>query len=214
MFKPSMSDTPQNASQTWTPISATNFACFAELDDDSDGFQPSPKGPTKIGENPEHKQEINDSLEQELLHQKQIEVDLFKARLNELHEKCMGQFRDYEQVLAQRLLDLAIRMAEKVVRTHFAVNKLALLPLVEEALAQILPGDSNVKLSIHPDDADLISQALSDGVKEQRFTLIADAILSPGSCRIQSDYSVVDNSLMMRWEQMVRETGLNESGNV
>jgi flagellar biosynthesis/type III secretory pathway protein FliH len=38
--------------------------------------------------------------------------------------------------------------------------------------------------------------------------------LSPGSCRIQSDYSVVDNSLMMRWEQMVRETGFNESGNL
>jgi flagellar biosynthesis/type III secretory pathway protein FliH len=214
LFNPSMPDTPQNASQTWTPISATNFACFAELDDDSDGFQNSSKGQTKFGDKPANMQAINDSLEQELLHQKQIEVELFKARLNGLQEKCMGQFRDYEQVLAQRLLDLAIRMAEKVVRTHFEVNKLALLPLVEEALAQILPGDSNVKLSVHPDDADLISQTFSDSVKEERFTFIADASLSPGSCRIQSDYSVVDNSLMMRWEQMVRETGLNESGNV
>jgi flagellar assembly protein FliH len=214
LFNPSMPDTPQNASQTWTPISATNFACFAELEDDFDGLQPLPTGPTKFGEKPAHKQEINDSLEQELLHQKQIEVDLFKARLNELQENCMGQFRDYEQVLAQRLLELAIRMAEKVVRAHFAVNKSALLPLVEEALAQILPGDSNVKLSIHPDDADLISHAFGNEVKEGQFTFIADADLSPGSCRIQSDYSVVDNSLMMRWEQMVRETGFNESGNL
>jgi flagellar assembly protein FliH len=177
-------------------------------------LQPSPIGQTKSGEKPARKQEINDSLEQELLRQKQMEADRFKARLNELQENCTAQFHEYEQVLAQRILDLAIRMAEKVVRTHFAVNKSALLPLVEEALAQILPGDGNVKLSIHPDDADLISQAFSDAVKEERFTFIADGSLSPGSCRIQSDYSVVDNSLMMRWEQMVRETGFNESGNV
>jgi flagellar biosynthesis/type III secretory pathway protein FliH len=211
LFNRSGPDAPQNTSQTWAPISATNFACFTELEDGFDGLHRSPKNQTSSGESSSKKQDTNDRLEQELVQQKQIELVRFTERLNALEEKCISEIRDHERVLAQRLLDLAIRLAEKVVLTHFAVDKSALLPLVEEALAQILPGDNNVKLSIHPDDAELISQTFSDELKEKRLTFVADAGLSLGSCQIQSDYSVVDNSLVMRWEQMIRETGLNES---
>jgi flagellar biosynthesis/type III secretory pathway protein FliH len=211
LFKPSAEDARQNASQTWAPISATNFACFTELEDGFDGLQHSPKTQTNSGESSAKKQDAINRLEQELVRQKQIELVGFTERLNALEAKCISEIRDHEQVLSQRLLDLAIRLAEKVVLTHFSVDKLALLPLVEEALAQILPGDSNVKLSIHPDDAELISQTFSDELKAGRLTFVADAGLALGSCQIQSDYTVIDNSLVMRWEQMIRETGLCES---
>jgi flagellar assembly protein FliH len=210
LFSHSKQEAPENASQTWTAISANHFTLFAELNDDFDGINNSPKSQKFSVENAARQKEMNDRFEQEQLAQKQTELIKFTARLNELQEKCIEAIRDQEEVLAQRILELAIRLAEKVVRTHFALDKAALLPLVEEALAQLLPGDSNIKLSVHPDDAALVSQTFSDRPAEGRIKFVADAGLLPGSCQIQSDYSLIDNSLMTRWEQMIRETGLNE----
>jgi flagellar biosynthesis/type III secretory pathway protein FliH len=210
LLSDSTNEASKNASQTWTAISANHFVLFKELNDDFDGLKDSPNSQNSSAKNAARQKELNDRFEQEQLAHKQIELIKFTGRLNELQEKYINEIRDQEEELAQRLLDLAIRLAEKVVRTHFAVDKAALLPLVEEALAQLLPGDGNVKLSIHPDDAELISKTFNDRLTQGRITFVADAGLLPGSCQVQSDYSLIDNSLMMRWEQMIRETGLSE----
>jgi flagellar assembly protein FliH len=210
LLSDSTNDASENASQTWTAISANHLTLFAELNDDFDGTNNSQKSQKSSTENAARQKEMDDRFEQEQLAQKQTELIKFTARLNKLQETFIEEIRGQEEVLAQRILDLAIRLAEKVVRTHFAVDKAALLPLVEEALAQLLPGDGNVKLSIHPDDAELISKRFNDRLTQGRITFVADAGLLPGSCQVQSDYSVIDNSLMMRWEQMIRETGLSE----
>jgi flagellar biosynthesis/type III secretory pathway protein FliH len=215
LFSTLEQEATENAAPTWKPLSATSVSCFSELEDDFGGMQNSSKNQTSFAENSAQHKDALEQFEQELLQNKQIELIKLTARLNELQEKYIAEIRINEQVLAEQLLDLAVRLAEKVVRTHFALDKSALLPLVEEALAQLLPSDDNIKLHVHPDDVELISQTFCDGgtagLKAERLTFVADAGLLPGSCRIQSDYSVIDNSLLMRWEQMLRETGLSKN---
>jgi flagellar biosynthesis/type III secretory pathway protein FliH len=215
LFSNLKQEAAENAAHTWKPLSASSYSCFSELEDDFDGMKNSSKNQTAFAENSARHKAALEQFEQDMLQNKQIELINFTARLNEIQEKYVNEIRVHEQVLAEQVLALAIRLAEKVVRTHFDVDKSALLPLVEEALAQILPGDDNIKLHVHPDDVELISQTFNDGVTAGltagRLTFVADAGLLLGSCRIQSDYSVVDNSLMVRWEQMLRETGLSKN---
>jgi flagellar assembly protein FliH len=211
LFSNLKQEAAENAVHTWKPLSATSYSCFSELEDDFGGMKNSSKNQTTFAEKSARHKDALEQFEQDMLQNKQIELINFTARLNEIQEKYINEFRAHEQVLAEQVLALAIRLAEKVVLTHFDVDKSALLPLVEEALAQILPGDDNIKMSIHPGDVELVSRTFNDGLKAGRLTFVADAGLLPGSCQIQSDYSVIDNSLMLRWEQMLRETGLSKN---
>lgn len=85
----------------------------------------------------------------------------------------------------QYICQLVEQVARRVIRSELTINPEQVLAIVEEALQGIDTRVSELQLFINPDD----KQRLADiGITECRgWALHADAKLSPGDCRIETE---------------------------
>jgi flagellar assembly protein FliH len=68
----------------------------------------------------------------------------------------------------------------------------------------VLPVSSrNVRLLLHPEDAELIREVYSLGGAEVGWQLIEDPVINRGGCRVVTDTSQVDASLESRLASLI-----------
>ncbi|HSS51944.1 MAG TPA: FliH/SctL family protein [Thermoanaerobaculia bacterium] len=111
------------------------------------------------------------------------------AALAEARERIFAEARP-------EILRLAVRIAEKILRRSLAADPLALLPLIEEALAASSGARGAGVLRLHAADAAALGEGLARRVAaDPRFRgleVVADADLPPGSCRIETAGARID----------------------
>jgi flagellar assembly protein FliH len=99
-----------------------------------------------------------------------------------------------------QLLQLALRIAEKVLRQRLEMAPDAILPMVEEAL-QAARGHvaGRVVLRLHPLDAATVTPQLERLRQQNRgfesLEVLRDASLSRGGCRVETQFGTIDASI-------------------
>lgn len=120
----------------------------------------------------------------------------WEGRIKELTQKIEDQLNN----MTPQIIQLALKIAEKILRAHLDMHPDAILPMVEEALqtTRSYRGDSII-IRVHPDDASALEQgrtrliSLSPAWKD--LEIIADETLSRGGCRIETNFGTVDASI-------------------
>ncbi|MCL1050895.1 flagellar assembly protein H [Shewanella abyssi] len=117
-----------------------------------------------------------------------------------------------QQILQQQslILDLVRRVALQVIRCELTLQPQQILALIEETLAALPDDPSKVKIHLEPSAVDKLKELAAD--KIHSWSLVPDASISAGGCRIVSETSDADASVETRLDRCMAqvETHLQE----
>lgn len=129
-----------------------------------------------------------------------------QKRFSQLADTLFDPLNDQDTALEQALLSTVMTLATSIVKRELYADSSHVLSLVQEAIAALPAGASNLTLTLNPDDVDLIEKyAQENNTPPKRWQLVADADMIPGGCRVESAQSFVDYSVEKRLEQIIKQ---------
>lgn len=164
----------------------------------------------------------------ELLRKAQEEADaiLQKARDEGEQEKKQGYEAGYQEGLAQTtellakarleyeqfvrsahkdLLDLAFKVAEKIIGRQLEVDETTVLDIVSQAMKSVRQS-RELTIRVHPDDAKVLrknEEALIEKLGRQRvIDIMEDKKVQKGGCIIESEIGIVEAQLQTQLERL------------
>lgn len=133
-------------------------------------------------------------------------------RLQALHQSFAQALDALQQQLAQQVLQLACELARQVVRRELATDPQALLPVVREAVEQLLADGRPALVRLHPADKEALGPALQAAFAQASgVQWLADASVPAGGCQVESGGTVIDGRLETRWERAIAALGLESA---
>jgi flagellar assembly protein FliH len=131
-------------------------------------------------------------------------------RLRGLFATLTRQDRELTQHLADDLLGLALELARQMVRRSLTAHPEIIIPLLNDALAQLSNATAQLRIALHPADAALVRTHLAEQIKTGHWQLIEDASLLRGGGVLQTATSHVDATLGTRWQHLATRLGLED----
>ncbi len=126
---------------------------------------------------------------------KQIEGKL--VVLDHLIHQLSEPLKQCGEQTTKQLLQLAFSIARQIVRRELQQEPTQLIAIIREAI-NLLPSDSqNTSISLHPEDAKIIKEALSIDTNSEnsRWKIDEDLSVERGGCKVNTKQSRVDASI-------------------
>lgn len=122
-------------------------------------------------------------------------------------ERLMGTFehplRDLDNQVERELLSLVIAIVRQLVRREVKSDPNLIIGVVREALSILPVSSRNVRLVVHPEDAELIREIYALGDTEIGWTLVEDPVINRGGCKVLTDTSQIDATLESRLASLI-----------
>ncbi|MEE4639854.1 MAG: flagellar assembly protein FliH [Wenzhouxiangella sp.] len=122
------------------------------------------------------------------------QIRILKSMIEAVQQPLAAIDRDVEHELAS----LAVAIARRVIDDELKADPGRILQLVPQAVAELPAGSRDVRVRVHPEDARLLHQHLPDGDGEASWSLVEDAAVSRGGCRVDCPNSSIDATLETR----------------
>ncbi|MFC1602452.1 flagellar assembly protein FliH [Pseudomonadota bacterium] len=123
--------------------------------------------------------------------------------LEKLFNTLETPFKQLDEQVEQELVALAIAIVKLLVRREIKTDPNQILGVVREAMAILPVSSRNVRLVLHPEDAELVREVYAATETELGWTIIEDPILARGGCRVLTDTSQVDATLESRLKSLI-----------
>lgn len=108
-----------------------------------------------------------------------------------------------EQV-EQQLTLLATTLAQQLVRRELRSEPGEIVAIIRESIKLLPINSRQIVITLHPDDADIVRQALQidDTEEAENWRLVEDPMITRGGCEIKSDQSVINATLENRLQAL------------
>lgn len=127
-------------------------------------------------------------------------------RLERLIAALDQPFEELDESVEQQLAQLAMIVARQLIRRELRTEPEQVIGVVREALAALPLAARNVRLSLHPDDAALVREALSLQQGESGIQVVEDPVLTRGGCRVLTESSQIDATVESRLNAIIANT--------
>lgn len=135
------------------------------------------------------------------LQQAETEINQLKAQLNHLMGQLIQPLQEQQHELEQALVHLAGGMARALIKNLPHIDEQAMLSVARQALAELPEGSENIRLLVHPRDAELLTSVARQ--HNEDWQIISDPSLLSGGCIIKSKHSFVDFTLEARFQLLL-----------
>ncbi len=142
------------------------------------------------------------------------EVSDQKERFGRLLSELSAPFEQLDEEVEHALVDLACRIARQVVRRELQTDRAQIVAVAREALHALPVAARDVKLTLHPDDAALLREAMASSGETRSWELNEDPLLTRGGLRIVTATSILDASVEARLDTVIRQLVREERSNV
>lgn len=124
--------------------------------------------------------------------------------------RALGQpFEELDASVEESLVDLAMTLAQALVRRELRADPGQVVAVVQEALAALPVASRHVRVCLHPEDVAVVAAALAGreaaGNAESGWQLQEDPALKRGDCVILSENSQIDASMEKRLAAVVAQ---------
>ncbi len=134
------------------------------------------------------------------------------AQLEPAFRSCLTEFslarQDWLAAWERRAVALSVAIAARLVRAELQVRPDIPLTLVQEAL-QLAAGATRLRLLMNPADLAHMGAAakklLAQFQPDAETQLVADASISRGGCRVETDQGVIDQQFAAQLERITEE---------
>jgi flagellar assembly protein FliH len=100
--------------------------------------------------------------------------------------------------IEQQLVSLAFTIAKHVVRRELRADPAQVIAVIRETVGLLPLAQRNVRVHLHPLDAAVVRERLSEPQAERAWTLVEDPVMSRGGCRVSTDSAQIDARLETR----------------
>ncbi len=129
------------------------------------------------------------------------------AQLSGLVTHFNDELAQADTLIAADLLELALNIAQAMLKTALPIHPELVLPVITEAIRELPSLQRNAKLILNPDDAILVRQHLHEELSQNGWSIIEDAAIEAGGCRIETGSNQIDATLATRWQRLAAALG-------
>lgn len=124
-------------------------------------------------------------------------------QLDAILQTLATPLEELDDAVEQQLVTLIITSTRHLVRRELRTDPGEILAVVREALGVLPVAARNVRLHLHPDDAELVRATLPVSGNEQTWAIAEDPMLTRGGCRVSSDTSQIDATVESRLNAVI-----------
>lgn len=135
----------------------------------------------------------------------QQEIHKQVQRLEQLLVALQQPFAELDAAVEEQVSQLAMLVARHLVRRELKADPGQVVAVVREALAALPITSREVRLHLHPEDAQLVRQAFSLNEQEARIQVLDDPVQGRGGCRVQTDNSQIDATVETRLNALIAQ---------
>lgn len=129
------------------------------------------------------------------------------GKLEQLMCALTRPFEDLDQKVEKELLALVFAIVRQLVASEIRANPESVLTIVHEALAALPSSSRNLRLHLHPEDAQLVHEQSQRSAGEKQWCIIEDVSVGRGGCRVTTDTSQVDATTETRLNNIIASLG-------
>jgi flagellar biosynthesis/type III secretory pathway protein FliH len=108
----------------------------------------------------------------------------------------------------QQVLRLAVAIAERIIRRQLEQQPSISSQWIRDSL-ELVSSSSRIRICLHPDDcqrlAGQVEQIIAEVARIVEFEVTADATVSPGGCRVESEHGLVDQCVEAQLQRILQE---------
>ncbi|WP_430459798.1 FliH/SctL family protein [Thalassolituus sp. LLYu03] len=131
----------------------------------------------------------------------QADVNAVVRRLERIMATLQADLCERDRQLPDVLTNLVSLICERVVQAEMADGAKAIHAFVRRALDELPAGEESIRIFVGPDDARHLRNSLEMTGDELHFSV--DDSLPAGSCRIESEHSLVEYSAREQLDQLL-----------
>lgn len=125
------------------------------------------------------------------------------SRLDSLLQTLDQPLKELDDQVERELLDLVVATVRQLVRREVRTDPNQIIGVLREALSILPVSARQIRVVLHPGDAELVRQVYDVGDKELGWKIIEDPVLARGGCRVVTDTSQVDATLESRLAALI-----------
>lgn len=137
------------------------------------------------------------------LEQGRAEVAARVERLDRILDMLDRPFEQLDQQLENEIVTLVISMVRQLIRREVKLDPGQIVGVVREALGVLPISARNIRVVLHPEDADLVREAYALGDHDQKWQIDEDPVIQRGGCRILTETSQIDATLDSRLSSLI-----------
>ncbi len=115
-----------------------------------------------------------------------------------------------QQEMAKSLAATATHLARRIVRSELATRPECVAHVAEQAIDALLQNARHIAIRVHPDDHALVEAGAAEAFAARGARLVADAQITRGGCRVESDIGGVDATIEERWRRAAAALGCDD----
>ncbi|MDD5228931.1 MAG: flagellar assembly protein FliH [Methylococcales bacterium] len=125
-------------------------------------------------------------------------IEVRTTQLVSLLEAFATPFKHLDESVERALADLAVKIAKQILHREIELDSGQVTAAVKAAVAALPMASQNVKLYLNPEDAELVSFNLGLDDSPNTWTIIEDASITRGGCKVETEISYVDATVENR----------------
>lgn len=116
-------------------------------------------------------------------------------RLNTLLLSLDQPFRELDEQVEHEIAMLAVAIAKQIIRRELKMDSGQVVAVVREAMKILPAAVRNIRLHLHPEDAELVRSALALEESNTDWEIVEEPLMNRGGCKVDSDTSRIDATI-------------------
>ncbi|MFK7974635.1 MAG: FliH/SctL family protein [Halioglobus sp.] len=130
------------------------------------------------------------------------EAQQIVSRLNSLAQEMATPYQNLDSVVTKELADVAMHLAQQIVRRELTIDSATVVETVEQAIATLYKLDGEIVIFLNPADAALMQGYSPETLDGKTWKIIEDESMSVGGCQVKTPSSFVDASIEKQLETL------------
>jgi flagellar assembly protein FliH len=119
-------------------------------------------------------------------------------RFDSLLQFLARPLQELDEEVEKSLLQLALAVGKQLARRELRVDPTQVIAIIRESLQELPTSARQPRVHLHPEDAAIVRERLSEPSSERAWTLVEDPTMSRGGCVIRTENSQIDARLESR----------------
>lgn len=140
----------------------------------------------------------------------QTDSSLRLARLEQLLISLTRPFDELDETVEQQLVELAMAVAKQLFRREIRIDPTHVIGVVRDAIKLLPVASRDIQVHLHPEDAALVLEALSNVEGERAWSIIEDPLVDRGGCEVIAESSRIDARAETRLNALINSISGDE----
>jgi len=128
--------------------------------------------------------------------------EVHAQRLRQLAAALQVETLRQDEAIAREVLDLALNVAQQMLRATIKANPESILVVIREALLSLPTLSGHHRVVVNPADAAMVREWLDKEHGHLSWKVLEDLQMAPGGFRFEGAHSELDASLETRWREI------------